>query len=241
MAGRSKASKRKANTALTASDMVDNRIMQKTRKQYNAFLQKFVKFYADKAKKDATPTGSVLEENDEVFQQKVEDFFSTYQYLDYEGSGADLDPGEDGATIGNRKLRSKSGMELAASAIKHHFTDQQKDVPTGLNQFLTTYLEGYTRILKGMEQTGERSPEAGRAPFSQINFHLLCEVAVHKEKVLLKDNRNGTKSVVGNIVYNILSMVLCWNLIARSISVLQLHYTHLYWVSILTYFILDII
>lgn len=131
---------------------------------------------------------------------------------------------------------AKSTMEGKVAALKDAFKKYSKDkkVPSDVKIFLDRYIEGYKRMIKHLELNGDRNPSEGKAPFTFAAYRSMSEFAIQKDKIIrsvAKANLQGHVSgdAKDGLLFNILAVVLCWNLVARSISVIQLMFTFFRW------------
>lgn len=131
------------------------------------------------------------------------------------------------------KKKSKTGQYLSPvqyqsfqhvsgyiSAIKDYFGNQDHNLKEDIEKFLKKFFGGYMRKIAGLEQDGEMSIVEGKMPLSFRGYKYLAGKATIEK---------GCDDDEKLCIFSHFFLLLCWNLIARCVSVGSLMYNHISW------------
>jgi hypothetical protein len=103
------------------------------------------------------------------------------------------------------------------SAIKDYYSNMDVNVSEDILRMFKQFFEGYVRTIAKLKQDGVMSIIEGKQPMSFKGYKLLAVKAIDQEK---------THNLA---IFSHLYLLLCWNLIARCVSVGGLMYNHVSW------------
>jgi hypothetical protein len=105
------------------------------------------------------------------------------------------------------------------SAIKDHFSTNECEIKPDVDKMLKNFFGGYQRKIANLKQNGVMSVVEGKQPLSFKGYKFLATKA-------LAQQRDYNLSILCHFF-----LLLCWNLIARCVSVGSLMYNHISWVD----------
>lgn len=105
------------------------------------------------------------------------------------------------------------------SAIKDSFSNSDCDFKPDIDKMLKNFFGGYQRKIANLKQDGVMSIIEGKQPMSFKGYKFLASRALSQE------------SDYNLSVFSHFFLLLCWNLIARCVSVGSLMYNHISWVD----------
>jgi hypothetical protein len=103
------------------------------------------------------------------------------------------------------------------SAIKDYYSNMDVNVSEDIRKMFKQFFEGYVRTIAKLKQDGVMSIIEGKQPMSFKGYKFLAVKAIDQEK----DHNLA--------IFSHLYLLLCWNLIARCVSVGGLMYNHVSW------------
>jgi hypothetical protein len=103
------------------------------------------------------------------------------------------------------------------SAIKDYYSNMDVNVSEDILKMFKQFFEGYVRTIAKLKQDGVMSIIEGKQPMSFKGYKFLVVKAIDQEK----DHNLA--------IFSHLYLLLCWNLIARCVSVGGLMYNHVSW------------
>jgi hypothetical protein len=103
------------------------------------------------------------------------------------------------------------------STLKDLYRDNKIAFGTEAENMCAEFFQGYQRKIAGLKQSGAMSLVEGKRPLSFAGYKYLAQ----------KSTKQGTDLNLAMFAHTFL--LLCWNLIARSISVGNLMYCHISW------------
>ena len=109
-------------------------------------------------------------------------------------------------------------MQGFLSAFKYLHDEQNPamEIPAETKRNLSKFMSGYKRKIASKKENGEMKSQEGKDPFKMESYKFICECLLKVLPVMLAMSLH-------------LFCVLCWNLIARSISVSKLRYENMTW------------
>ena len=108
-------------------------------------------------------------------------------------------------------------MNLYRSAFKKHCSDRRVKIPESIFQSISDFCAGFKRKVGQLKQTGEMSVLEGKQPITFDGYIFLAQCAIE------------SKNDFGSNNFAHIFLLLCWNLMARSISVGKIMYNHISW------------
>lgn len=192
--------------ATEAEDIIDGRKCANTKTQYR---RKFLHF--EKWIKERYPM-CINEVNSTVNLLSVEkshlmEFFG-YICRKRDRNGAFIDP-----TV-YQTFQHVSGYK---SAIKDYFSNGNVSVAADIEKMLKEFFAGYQRKIALLKQDGVMSIVEGKLPLSFRGYKFLSCKA-------MEQTTDYSASIFSNFF-----LIMCWNLIARCVSVGSLMYNHITW------------
>ena len=103
------------------------------------------------------------------------------------------------------------------SAIKDYYTNQEIKISDGIERMFTQFFDGYERKITNLKQNGVIPIVEGKQPMSFKGYKYLAARAIAQEKDY------------NLAIFSHFYLLLCWNLIARCVSVGSIMYTHISW------------
>ena len=103
------------------------------------------------------------------------------------------------------------------SAVKDYFTRFNVDLAKDVERMLKEFFGGYQRKIADLKQDGVMSIVEGKLPLSFKGYKFLSDKAVDQ-------SNDYNTSIFSNFF-----LIMCWNLIARCVSVGSLMYNHVSW------------
>ena len=100
------------------------------------------------------------------------------------------------------------------SAIKDYYSAREVKISDEIEKFLKLFFDGYVRTIAKLKKDGVMSIVEGKQPMSFKGYKLLAAKAIAQEKDY------------NLAIFSHLYLLLCWNLIARCVSVGSLMYNH---------------
>ena len=103
------------------------------------------------------------------------------------------------------------------SAILDLYKDSKEKPSMAIKEMFSDYFDGYKRLVASMKQNGELKMTEGKSPLSFAGYRYLAKKAVYQK----------TDIPVG--VFSWVFLLLCWNLMARCVSVSDIMFDHVGW------------
>ena len=103
------------------------------------------------------------------------------------------------------------------SAIKDHFASENVDFGIDIEKMFTQFFGGYQRKIASLKQDGVMSIIEGKQPLSFKGYKFLSDKATDQ----FEDYPTS--------IFARFFLIMCWNLIARCVSVGSLMYNHISW------------
>lgn len=103
------------------------------------------------------------------------------------------------------------------SAIKDLYLNQEVEVSSDINKMLKSFFDGYVRKVAQLKLNGKMPLIEGKMPMGFKGYRFLSSKAIEQEK-------DHSLSIFAHLF-----LLLCWNLIARCVSVGSLMYHHISW------------
>jgi hypothetical protein len=113
----------------------------------------------------------------------------------------------------NNSFQNVSGFK---SAITHDWSSKKFKPKEEVVAEFKIFFAGYKRTVADLKQKGEMEIKEGKSPFSFAAYLFLAE----KSFIHAVDNLR---------IFAHIFLILCWNLIARCISVSAIRYEHVFW------------
>ena len=105
------------------------------------------------------------------------------------------------------------------SAIKDYYSNMGVNISEDILKMFKQFFEGYVRKVAKLKQDGVMSVVEGKQPMSFRGYKFLAMKAIQQTKDL------------NLVIFSHLYLLLCWNLIARCVSIEGLMYDHVSWVN----------
>lgn len=103
------------------------------------------------------------------------------------------------------------------SAIKDYYSNMEINMPEDVVKMLKHFFEGYVRTIAKLKQDGVMSIVEGKQPMSFRGYKFLALKATEQSRDY------------NLAIFSHLYLLLCWNLIARCVSIGGLMYNHISW------------
>jgi hypothetical protein len=193
------------NAMETAEEIIDGRKCENTKNQYNRKFEHFRQWIVEKYP-ECTLTDGVTVNLALLNKVHMQDFFG--HICKKKKNGNYVSP------IVYQSFQHVSGYK---SSIKDHFTSSDCEIKPDIDKMLKNFFGGYHRKIASLKQDGVMSIIEGKQPMSFKGYKFLARKALEQE---------------GDFNLSIFShffLLLCWNLIARCVSVGSLMYNHISW------------
>jgi hypothetical protein len=120
--------------------------------------------------------------------------------------------------LGDDKLKTVSTVQGFLSAFKYLHDEQEPvmEIPVETKKNLAKFMAGYKRKIASKKENGEMKSQEGKDAFKMESYTYICKCLLVLMPAMLAMSLH-------------LFCILCWNLMARSISVSKLRYDHTTW------------
>jgi hypothetical protein len=198
-----------------AETILDGRKCQNTRNSYQRKYEHFRMWMKEKYPLCFRESGSTLDLGT-IEKSHLLEFFG-HICKKKSNSGTYLHP------IQYQSFQHVSGYK---SAIKDHFANLNHNLKDDIEKFLKNFFGGYMRKIASLKQDGEMSIIEGKMPLSFRGYKYLAEKATMSRE----GNDNVTSCRDEKLfIFAHFFLLLCWNLIARCVSVGSLMFNHVSW------------
>ena len=198
-----------------AEAIMDGRKCQNTKQQYKRKYEHFRKWMKEKYPMCFLEDGLTVDLG-RIEKSHFLDFFG-HICKKKSSSGGYLSP------IQYQSFQHVSGYK---SAIKDHFGNMDHNLKDEIEKFLKNFFGGYMRKIANLKQDGEMSIVEGKMPLSFRGYKFLAEKAIMNRD----GHDNGLNSRDEKLaIFSHIFLLLCWNLIARCVSVGTLMLNHISW------------
>ncbi|KAF0723673.1 hypothetical protein Ae201684P_004994 [Aphanomyces euteiches] len=194
---------REANALDPTRSVVTLRLVDDTRAQYNFYIQRMKRFLLASFPQFVVNSEIHLPLTLEVCEA----------YLNY----ASVKRDKDGNDINPRMYNTYSTINACKSAIKYLYKEADKIPSSDLNILLKDFFSGYKRKIELLKEGGQMPIGEGKSPMSPAGFLFLSEKA-------LTAKSDFALSTTAHV-----SLVMCWNLIARAASVASIRFDNMSW------------
>ena len=191
-----------------AQEIISGRKCDNTKEQYRRKFEHFRKWIIMKYPVCALPDTINLDLK-VVTKEHLQDFFG-HICKKKAKNGVYLSP------VVYQTFQHVSGYK---SAIKDNFSNSDCDFKPDIDKMLKNFFGGYQRKIANLKQEGVMSIIEGKQPMSFKGYKFLASRALSQE------------SDYNLSVFSHFFLLLCWNLIARCVSVGSLMYNHISWVD----------
>ena len=190
---------------LLALEIMDGRKCANTKNQYRLKVERFREWVESKHPEclndDTTLNLAQLDKS------VLREFFG-HICKKKDKAGAYLDP------VVFHAFQHVSGYK---SAIKDFYSNKEVTMSLDIQKMLKQFFEGYVRTVAKLKQDGIMPIVEGKQPMSFRGYKFLAQKAVEQTK-------DYNLAIVSHLY-----LLLCWNLIARCVSVGGLMYNHISW------------
>ena len=190
---------------LLALEIMDGRKSASTKNQYRLKIEIFRKWIESKHPNCMNEDGTV--NLNAVDKPILREFFG-HICKKKDKNGSYLDP------VVFHAFQHVSGYK---SAIKDYYSNQDVNVPEDIVKLMKQFFEGYVRRVTKLKQDGVIPIVEGKQPMSFRGYKFLALKAAEQAKDY------------NLAIFSHLYLLLCWNLIARCVSVGGLMYNHVSW------------
>ena len=192
-----------------AEAIIDGRKCDNTKKQYQRKFEHFRKWMEEKYPQ-------CLREDDNTIDLATIEKSHLVQFFGHickkkSKAGEYLSP------VQYQSFQHVSGYK---SAIKDYFGNQDCNIKEEIEKFFKKFVGGYMRKIAGLKQDGEMSIVEGKMPMSFRGYKFLAGKAT-----IDKGGDDDEKLSIFSHFF----LLMCWNLIARCVSVGSLMYNHISW------------
>ena len=195
-----------------ANRIIDNNLHQNTKRQYSNKVKHMYEWFKEHHQELCTPPDCAeLELNLIATTRDGSDALKEfYAHISKKKNrdGSYKDP------VVHQSFENVSGYK---SAIKNHFKSKRVKFSDESELLQSEFFGGYKRLIAEEKQDGTRKVREGKVPLTFSVYRFIAKLA-------LQYDRDFYCSVFANVV-----LVLCWNLVARCVSVASLMYNHISW------------
>jgi hypothetical protein len=190
---------------LLALEIMDGRKCINTKKQYQRKIEHFTKWVETKHPTCLNEDGSIKLT---VISKAIMNEFFGHICKKKDKHGAYLEPVEFHA------FQHVSGYK---SAIRDYYSNMEVNLTEDILKMFKQFFEGYVRTIAQLKQDGVMALIEGKQPMSFKGFKFLASKALEQ------------KTDLNLAIFSHLYLILCWNLIARCVSIGGLMYDHVSW------------
>lgn len=191
--------------------IVDNRLKERTKKQYDRKCEALIKYLESKYPQLVGPQFGAKRFNMEGMDADI--FESFFEHISKK-------TGADGAYLNPIKRQSFEHVSGYNSAIKYHYKKHKVVFQQEWSEIISEFLGGYERLVADLKKQGVLSMKEGKLPLSFVGYNYLA-----------KQTWNYDGSDFNLNIFAHLFLLLCWNLIARCVSVSGLMFDHISWID----------
>lgn len=201
------------NNLELGNSFVSGRICNKTKKQYKQKFDHFKKWVRLKH------AHVYSEENDTVDIEQLDSAILTEFFGHISKKRKLKEETEENPYVYVDPVQHQSFQHVSGykSAIINEFRNRSVFVPDRIQITLTGLFGGYKRTVADLKQTGDMPMMEGRQPMTFDGVRFLVRQA-------MKQTSDFPLAIFAHIF-----VLLCWNLVARSVSVSSLMYDHISW------------
>lgn len=192
---------------LLALEIMDGRKCNNTKKQYQRKVEHFTKWVSFKHPTCMNEDGSI---NLITVNKAIMNEFFGHICKKKDKHGVYLDP------VVFHAFQHVSGYK---SAIRDYYSNREVNLTEDIVKMFKQFFEGYVRQIAQLKQDGVMALIEGKQPMSFKGYKFLATKALEQ----CKDFNLA--------IFCHLYLLLCWNLIARCVSVGGLMYDHVSWKS----------
>ena len=193
-----------------AANIMGKHIVEKTKSIYTNKLKVIVNYMADKDKEQSieevdSDRLEYLEDGNHILKLPLDDgdLNDFFGYISQHADGSN---------------KSVSDLGGYTSTISNEYKIRKIPQPDSAKSQTSQFMAGYRKQVAKARQDGEMPLHEGKTPFTFEAYLMLCLLAL---TVWCSD--------YSIFMYAHLYFIFCWNLMARSCSVANIHYTHLGW------------
>jgi hypothetical protein len=209
---------------LAANRMIENRIVRKTRANYESKIKIFVNWLVEKGFNDALNEGRNLKLPLDV--NVVLPFFG------FIGDGG-LRRGENGDMLDvngqvvseqaqGKRTKAVSTIGGYRSALVWYYKQHNMKLSSELEIALSNYIAGFKRNVADLKQRGLMEIQEGRSPIAFSGYVIVAQA-------ILKHIPHGRSASWQQSIFAWPFFIFCWNLMARSCSIGDLMLQHIRW------------
>jgi len=200
-----------SNIALV-NRIIDNNLHKNTKKQYSSKVKHLYEWFKQNHPELCVAPDNVELQLNEIAStqngsQALKEFYAHISKKRNK-NGSYKDP------IEHQSFEHVSGYK---SAIKNHFKSKRVKFSDESEIAQSEFFGGYKRLIAEEKQDGTRKLREGKVP---LNFTVYRYIA----KLAIQYDRDINCSIFAHLF-----LLLCWNLIARCVSVASLLYSHISW------------
>jgi len=195
-----------------ANRIIDNNLHKSTKRQYSSKVKHLYNWFKQNHPELCIPPENVDLElnmiaNTQNGSQALKEFYAHISKK-RDKNGNYKDP------IEHQSFEHVSGYK---SAIKNHFKSRRVKFSDESEIAQSEFFGGYKRLIAEEKQDGTRKIREGKVPLTFIVYRYIAKIA-------LQYDRDFYCSIFAHLF-----LLLCWNLIARCVSVASLMYSHISW------------
>jgi hypothetical protein len=195
-----------------ANRIIDNNLHQNTKKQYSNKIKHFNAWFIEhhpEFRVSATSTDlnlNAIATTDAGSAALVQFYGHTSQKKN-----------SDGSYINPVQYQSFEHVSGYKSAIKNHFKSKRIQCSFALQAQENEFFKGYKRLIAEEKQDGTRKVRDGKVPLTFQIYRYLARLAI------------GCRQDFHLGIFSHAFLLLCWNLVARCVSVSSLMFSHITW------------
>lgn len=197
---------------ILGDQIVDNRLCDSSKDQYGRRFNKFRRWVSEQYEEHADLNSFHIADEANI---KV-----ALEQLDlpvFKAFFADIcrKRNADGELMQPVKYQSDQDVGAYRSALKFYYKKLEVSFPTNIDNFVSQFLGGYKRKIAELKQSGEMDITEGKMAITFDGYRYLARSSVRAK-------RDFNLAIFGH-----LSLLLCWNLLSRSVNVSSLMYDHM--------------
>jgi hypothetical protein len=220
--------------------LVDLRVKESSKKNYKAKINRIKIFLLEKCPEMLDAHNDIVLPMSEEITMKLFGWLSSNTDLAKKGrrrteveiedendneSDISEDSGDEVDIFAERSVTIASNtMQGYKSALIWYYKEKKVDFPTSISQSVETFITGYKKQIADKKLQGVMKTSEGKLPLS---FKIYSDICFH----LATLKPSGKRSPFNEGIFGWTFMILCWNMIARSISVSALMLEHFGWID----------
>lgn len=210
-----------------ARKMMAKCIVDTTTASYNSRIENMKKWFKENPMEDENGNPVQLFDTDEITLKLP---VPTHAVLAFFGFIGDRKVDANGNETSDAEIqKASSTMGGYRSALVHHYKQKGMKISDELDTSLSAYMSGYKRTITSLKLRGVMSIHEGKRPMEFGGYSLLAERFLRISPTTCPVDPKKKFGSWSQQLFAWPFFVLCWNLMARSVTVGNIMYQHISW------------